>query len=131
MARNPVGTKKAGFTNLIVGSPINPENYKNFEPSEDKMKPASELLLSEYIAAVRREIEAVALIAAPQDKSVPNFHVSEVELELVCAVSEVSDAGLRVTVDQAKLKEIPDGLLQRVKLKMTDPVVVQIQNESK
>jgi hypothetical protein len=76
---------------------------------------------------VRREVEAVALIAAPKDREVPHFHVSEVELELVCAVSEVSDEGLRVTVDQAKLADTPEAMLQKVKLKLSDPAVVQLQ----
>lgn len=127
MARTPTPSSKITSKDFVIGSAIDPERYKDFKPTEDSMKPAEDLRLSEYVAAVRREIEAVALIAAPQDKTVPNFHVSEVELELVCAVSEVSDDGLRVTVDQDKLKETPDAMLQRVKLKLTDPVVLQVQ----
>lgn len=118
------------FAPLVIRTPVDPELFKKFEPSEEHTGPAEDLLLSEYIAAVRREIEAVSFIAAPQDKAVPNFHVSEVELELVCAVSEVSDGGLRVTVDSNKLKDTPENMLQKVKLKLTDPVVMQLQQGS-
>lgn len=131
MARNPTPIKGKPSRDMLIGTPINPERYKTFKPTEASMKPAEDLRLSEYVAAVRREIEAVALIAAPEDKSVPNFHVSEVELELVCAVSEVSDDGLRVTVDQTKLKNTPEGMLQRIKLKLSDPVVMQLQADLK
>ncbi len=113
---------------IHIGSPVNPQRYKDFKPSDSSKQPAEELRLSEYIAAVRREVEAVALIAAPQDNEVPNFHVTEVELELVCAVSEVSDDGVLVTVTKDKLADLPEFMLQKIKVRMSDPAVIQLQN---
>ena len=127
MARNPTPATGRIPRGPLIGTPIDPEKFKDFKPQGEDAAPAEDLRLSEYVAAVRREIEAVAFIAASTDPLVPRFMVSEVELDLVCAVSEVSDDGLRVTVDQAKLAKTPEAILQRVKLRLTDPDVLQLQ----
>ncbi len=127
MARNPT-PRPTISREFLIGTPVNPKIFKDFKASEESKKPAQDLRLSEYIAAVRREIEAVALIAAPQDREVPNFHVADVELELVCAVSEVSDEGLRVTVNKESLADTPESLLQKVKIRLTDPDIIQLEN---
>ena len=114
---------------LMIGTPIDKAEFSKdkFEKPDADAPPPETLRLAEYLAAVRREMEAVAMIAASDDPEIPRFHLSEVEVDLVCAISEVTDEGLRVVVSQKALAETPDGLLQRVKLKMSDPVVKQAQ----
>ncbi len=128
MARNPTpSTLGSVVRDLQIGTPVTPDRFKEFKPQDGPAKPAEDLRLSEYIAAVRREVESVNFIAASSDPNVPKFMVSDVELELVCAISEISDDGLRVTVDAAKLAATPEAMLQKVKLRLTDPDVLNLQ----
>ena len=114
-----------------IGTPASSAPFRAFERSEESESPAEELFLSEYLAAIRREFEAAAIIAAPESEDVPQFFISDVECELVCAVSEVSDLGLRVTVDRASIETVPESMLQRIKFRLTDPSVPQTGEAAK
>ena len=116
MARDPVKKQR-----LIVATPIRRDQFSNVEP----VKPtpngkAPDPRLAEVVAALRREMEAVALIAASDERDVPRFHLSEVEMDFAYAVSAVEDEGVRVVLDRDKLTDVPDNKLHRLRLKIVD-----------
>ena len=47
----------------------------------------------------------------------------DVEIELVYGVEEVTDAGMRVAIAQARLAEMPEALIHRVRMRLVDPTV--------
>jgi hypothetical protein len=75
------------------------------------------------LAAVRRELESVALIAASDDPAVPQLQLADVEIDMAYGVEEVTDAGVRVVIAQGKLAEMPDALVHRIKIKLVDLAV--------
>ena len=122
MAREPVKTPK-----LTIATPIRPDLFKNVEvvkpkPNEKMPDPR----LAEVVAALRREMEAVALIAASEDREVPRFHLAEVELDMPYAVTAVEDEGVRVMIDRGGLSDVPDNQVHRLKLRIVDADVLQI-----
>jgi len=87
--------------------------------------------LAEVVAALRREMEAVALIAASDDREVPRFHVSEVEMDFSYSVEEIDDDGVRVVIDQKRLGEAAPAQINRMKLKIVDADVLRLTQASK
>ena len=85
--------------------------------------------LSEVVAALRREMEAVALIAAAEDRDVPQFHLAEVEMDFSYAVTKLEDEGVRVTIDQKSLGELPAQQVHRMKLKILDADVMRLASQ--
>ena len=115
MAREP--TKKQ---RLIVATPIRRDQFKNVEPVKPSNGKLPDPRLAEVVAALRREMEAVALIAATDEADVPRFHLSEVEMDFAYAVSAVEDEGVRVVLERERLNEVPDSKMHRLKLKLVD-----------
>lgn len=127
MAREPKKTVR-----LTIATPIRPDLFKDVEvvkrTGDEK---APDPRLAEVVAALRREMEAVALIAAPEDREVPRFQVSEVELDFSYAVTALEDDGVRVVIDREKLTDIPDARVQRMKLRLVDPDVQALMAQLK
>lgn len=122
MAREPIKKKK-----LIIATPITKETFKKvdvFKPTTGGKAP--DPTLSEVVAALRREMEAVALIAASEDAEVPRFHLSEVEMDFSYAVTKLEDDGVRVMIDQKRLGEAAPAQVHRMKLKIVDADVMQL-----
>lgn len=125
MGRSPIAptdspTRKTRIR--VIGTPIDKDKFTTFEP-RPSAEPVKNMRLSEYVAAIRREFEAVALIAAPKDRAVPNFHVADASFEMAVAVREVSDDGVIVISDLDELKDFPQHLVQKMKIRIIDPEV--------
>lgn len=122
MGREPI--KKP---NLTIATPIRADLFKDVvpvKPSGSGKKPDPRL--AEVVAALRREMEAVALIAASEDREVPRFHLSEVEMDLSYAVTALEDEGVRVMIDHKGLADLPAQQVHRLKLKIVDADVLQL-----
>jgi hypothetical protein len=107
----------------LIGTPLDRATLREVRPGRPGEPPPTTLLLGEYLAAVRREFESVALIAASEDPAVPQLQIADVEIELVYGVEEVTDAGMRVAIAQARLAEMPEALIHRVRMRLVDPTV--------
>jgi len=122
MGREPIKPQK-----MLVVSPIKAEAFKKAviaKPTSGGKLPDPRL--SEVVAALRREMEAVALIAASDDREVPRFHLSEVEMDFSYAVTEVDDQGVRVMIDQKRLAEAAPAQVHRLTMKIVDADVLQL-----
>lgn len=122
MGREPIKPRK-----MRIVTPIKPEILKSAvlaKPSGNAKLPDPRL--AEVVAALRREMEAVALIAASDDREVPRFHLSEVEMDFSYAVAELDDEGVRVVIDQKRLGEAAPAQVNRLKLKIVDADVMQL-----
>lgn len=116
MGRTPV--KKV---NLRIATPLDPMLFKDatvVKPTGTTKAPDPRL--AEVVAALRRELEAVALIAASDDREVPRFHLAEAEMDFSFAVTDLEDDGVRVAIDRERLAEVPDNQVHRMKLKVVD-----------
>ncbi len=121
MGRAPI--KPPTFT---IATPIKSEAFKNavpVKPGGNRKLPDPRL--AEVVAALRREMEAVALIAASDEREVPRFHLAEVEMDFSYAVTALEDDGVRVVIDRATLADVPDKQVHRVRLKIVDADVMQ------
>ena len=122
MGREPVKPQK-----MRIVTPIKPDVIKKAvlaKPSGNAKLPDPRL--AEVVAALRREMEAVALIAASDDREVPRFHLSEVEMDFSYAVADIDDEGVRVVIDQKRLGEAAPAQVNRLKLKIVDADVLQL-----
>ena len=122
MGREPIKKPK-----LTIATPIRADIFKNVvpvKPTGNAKKPDPRL--AEVVAALRREMEAVALIAASDDREVPQFHLSEVEMDFSYAVTALEDEGVRVMIDQKGLADLPAQQVHRLKLKIVDADVLQL-----
>ena len=107
----------------LIGTPLSRATIRDVRPGKPDDPPPTTLLLGEYLAAVRRELESVALIAASDDPAVPQLQLADVEIDMAYGVEEVTDAGVRVVIAQGKLAEMPDALVHRIKIKLVDLAV--------
>lgn len=122
MGREPIKKPR-----LTITTPITRETFKNVtvvKPTGNAKRPDPRL--SEVVAALRREMEAVALIAASEDREVPQFHLAEVEMDFSYAVTALEDEGVRVRIDQKSLGELPAQQVHRMKLKILDADVMRL-----
>lgn len=125
-------TSKSGITAAAVPSkrisltPLKKGQFilKDAGAIPPKTQPVEELFLSDFVAAIRRELEAVALIAASDDKEVPQLHLSEVNLDFSYAVSSVTSDGVLIKVKPEQLADASAKGVQRIGLKLTDIDVV-------
>lgn len=122
MGREPVKKPR-----LRITTPITRETFKGatvVKPNGNSKGPDPRL--SEVVAALRREMEAVALIAASEDREVPQFHLAEVEMDFSYTVTALEDEGVRVRIDQKTLGELPAQQVHRMKLKILDADVMRL-----
>jgi len=122
MARDPIKPQT-----MRIVTPIQVERIKSAKlarPTRGGKLP--EPRLAEVVAALRREMEAVALIAASEDREVPRFHLAEVELDVSYAVDDIDDDGVRVVIDQKRLADAGPSQINRMKLKIVDADVLQL-----
>ena len=122
MGREPVKKPR-----LRITTPITKEAFKGavvVKPTPSGAAPDPRL--SEVVAALRREMEAVALIAAAEDREVPQFHLAEVEMDFSYAVTALEDEGVRVRIDQKSLGDLPPQQVHRLKLKILDADVMRL-----
>lgn len=130
MARKPVtkSTTKPVLSKRIELTPLDKENFKpklnSPKPSEETQ--VDELFLSDFIAAIRRELEAVALIATPEDSEIPILHLSEVNLDFSYIVTSVTSEGVRVKIRADQLLDNSGNGLQHIGLKLTDIDVTSV-----
>lgn len=130
MARKPVtkSTTKPVLSKRIELTPLDKENFKpklnSPKPSEETQ--VDELFLSDFIAAIRRELEAVALIATPEDSEIPTLHLSEVNLDFSYIVTSVTSEGVRVKIRADQLLDNSGNGLQHIGLKLTDIDVTSV-----
>ena len=88
------------------------------------------LRLMEVTAALRREFEAVALIAAPEDREVPQFQLCEVELNMNYIVTGIDDDGVRVEIDRDEIAKAPQNTVHNARLKFVDLDVSDLAQKS-
>lgn len=127
MGREPIKKPK-----LTINTPIRKDLFKDVEIAKPSAgSKAGDPRLAEVVAALRREMEAVALIAAAEDREVPQFHLSEVELDFSYAVTKLEDDGVRVMIDQDSLSKLPVQQVHRLKLKIVDADVQALVGQTK
>jgi hypothetical protein len=123
-----MGREPTKIPKLTIATPINAELLKKAtvipKPGGNRKPPDPRL--AEVVAALRREMEAVALIASSEDREVPRFHLSEVEMDFSYAVTAVEDEGVRVMIDQKGLADLPSQQVHRLKMKIVDADVLQL-----
>jgi hypothetical protein len=107
---SPIKAKDFRGNRGPIGRPIKPKKPTEEDP----------LRLMEYVAAIRREFEAVALIAAPEEREVPQFQLAEVEVDMSYLVTKVDDDGVFIEIDNAKLSGSANNLVHRARLKFLD-----------
>lgn len=128
-AKKPTSTG-ASSKKLKITTPIRTDDFKTKGDTGGKppTKPGTPgtptredpLRLMEYIAAIRREFEAVALIAAPEEREVPQFQLAQVDLDIGYSVTKVDDDGVYIEIDQSRLSQTSGNLIHRAKLKFVD-----------
>lgn len=88
--------------------------------------------LAEVLAAVRRELEAVALIAEVGERDVPKFHLSSAEIDFAYGVDSLSDSGgLCVAFTQSELQNTPSEKLHHLKVTFSDIDVLSAESDTK
>ncbi|MDQ7049721.1 MAG: hypothetical protein Q9M92_09330 [Enterobacterales bacterium] len=78
------------------------------------------ILLSDFIAAMRREFESVALIANSKDSDIPQFSISEVKSNFSYKVTSVSSDGVKIKVLYNQLKDNPENNTQHLEINFSD-----------
>ena len=88
--------------------------------------------LAEVLAAVRRELEAVALIAEVSERDVPKFHLSSAEIDFTYGINSLTDeGGLRVAFTQDELQKVPSEQLHHLKVTLLDVDVLSAESDAK
>lgn len=108
---------------------LTPLKKEHFKPKPNTQKPSvntqvDEIFLSDFVAAIRRELEAVALIAASEESEIPQLSLSEVNLDFSYVVSSVTSEGVLIKIRPDQLADGSANGVQRIGLKLTDIDVV-------
>ncbi|MFQ3197284.1 MAG: hypothetical protein ACI8R9_000955 [Paraglaciecola sp.] len=123
---NPKITKETATK--VIRKPV---SKKDFEIGSTVTEKNDAYRLSDVLAAIRRELEAVALIAESEEQDVPRFHISKTELDFSYSIVSLSDEeGLRVGFTKSELQDIPIEKLHRLKVTLIDADVIALEAES-
>jgi|GEM_PF-3588191 len=118
-SKKPASKASKPQARLRIGTPLRAADFRG--PLLSDAKAPESLRLAEYVAAIRRELEAVALIAAPEDRDVPSFQIAQADIEFAYGIREISDEGVHIELKPDVLREMPEHMLHRIRLRVIDP----------
>lgn len=131
--KTPKKKSKKKITSKIltrnIRTPIRRNDFKLTSETNDSE--SESFRLADVLAGIRRELEAVALIAESEEHDVPRFHISKTEVDFCYSVASLSDKdGLRVAISKTELENIPQEKLHRLKVSLIDADVLSLEATS-
>ena len=111
------------MTNIRLDIPsLKRKNFreKNGSAKQGVCHKDDEIFLSDFIAAMRREFESVALIATSKDSEIPQLSLSEVKINFCYKLSSVSSEGVKIKVLNHQLSDTKGSDLQHLEVKLSD-----------